>query len=225
MHIDKRHPVKALDVDTEDRLLENDHYRYGLNGRSGTSDKDGVGTTEGIRGNKLVLSAAYTGSKVIGSCADIKNNAVIEFVYNLNSPITYSGASVFTTSPLIVTIVGPSPAIPIGSKIIITQGTTFVGIVTSIILNNYTLTLFEGTPTLNAITAIAFYKYHHIRRYFESSATSEFITNPALMGSVLNWSVTTRIHNPRIIEAGFTQLLTFTDPIPRLIDVNKMKQT
>jgi len=155
---DVRKPFGGLDTDTENRDLAPNDYRYGLNGRSGTSDQDSVGAVEGIRGNKRVVTGLDRDEDIIiGSCPDIKNNAIIFFVYRLSA----------------------------GEK------RDFIG------------------------------------RYFVDSGTWEYLTNPdfALMGGVFNFSLDHKIINPKVIDAGFTQLLTWTDGFnpPRLIDIDKMK--
>lgn len=225
--LDTRQPIGYLDSDTEDRLLPPSHYREGINGRSGTSDKDSVGAVEGIRGNKLVAFGT-TGEKRIGACDDKKNNAIIRFIANDTAPsaITYSGASVVTTSPLLVVIANPNNPILVGAFISVLQGgpNTFVGQVTVIFGNFYTLHLVHGTPTTAAITSITRSFYNYIKRFNVSTAQDEFLINPVLMSSILGWTTATRIYNPRVIEAGFTQLLVWTDPIPRLIDIDKMRQ-
>jgi len=227
MGIDTRHPISSNDTDTEDRLLLPENYRRGENGRSGNSDKDAMGVVEGIRGNTLVDTGTSVNERVIGSCQDIKNNAVIKFVYNPSQDVTFISASVNTTNPLVVSIAGNTIPIPIGTIITINQGgNIFSGKVASIIGTSYTLTLVSGTPTLAAITIISILNYHFIKRYFSATGLSEYLSNPALMGPVLNFQSTDRIYNPRVIEAGFTQLLTFVtcpDGVPRIMDINKMK--
>lgn len=225
MKIDIRRATGSYDTDTEDRLIKPDNYRYGLNGRSGTSDQDGVGAVEGIRGNSLV-ETGITGDIVIGSCADVKNNAIIRFVFNAARTVTFTSASISGLSPLQGVIVGPSATIYVGTVLSVTQSSgTFTAIVTLIFGNIYSLTFIAGsTPTVAAITGITIPNYNYIKRYYASTAVTEFITNPALIGPVLGWSSTTRIYNPRVVEAGFTQLLVWTDPTPRIIDVDKMRQ-
>lgn len=228
MATDTRKPVGALDSDIEDRLLPADHYRYALNGRSGTSDRDGTGSTEGIRGNTLI-AIGVEGEKVIGSCPDIKNNAVIRFVQNNKDsiPIAFFSAAISTIAPTVtLTISGIGViSIPLGSFVSVVEAgpNTFVGQVTAIVGNVYTLFVVHGTPTVAAVTTITKTFYNYIRRNYVAGG-QQFLINPVLMSSVLGWSASTRIYNPRIIEAGFTQLLAWTDPTPRILDVDKMKQ-
>lgn len=225
---DTRHPIGEFDTDTENRLLPATHYRYGKNGRSGTSDKDGVGSTEGIRGNKLVRTGDV-GEKVIGSCPDIKNNAVIDFIYNPAKTITFTSAEVISISPTVLAnIVSPSETIYVGTVLATIQGMGggFSGIVNGIFLDTYDITVISGFPSVAAIADIAILNYHHISRYYVNSGVTEYLTNPALLGTILNFSSTDRMYNPRIIESSFGQLLTWVsclNGIPRLINIDKLK--
>lgn len=230
MNIDTRHPVGKMDFDTEDRLLPNTHYRYGKNGRSGTSDKDGDGSVENIRGNVL-RNSSFMNERgfVIGSCPDIRNNAVVYFLYvaagiNLN----YTSAVVTNTSPAQVSIIGPDRLLSTGIKLKIVQGLNeYEGSVSGQVGNIYTLTDITGTLTTDPVTEILILSsLSQIVRYYESQQTFENLTNPVLMGDVLAFDRTKRIYNPRIIESAFGQLLTWTDGNvpPRLMNIDKMKQ-
>lgn len=225
---DPRRPILGLNFDDDDRLLPATDYRYGANGRSGTSDKDSAGATEGLRGNSIVQSSIGIVEKIIGSCPDIKNNALISFVYNPLYNLTYASAAISNPATPTVVIVSPSFTLYNGTIIRVAQTglNIFTGQVLSSLGNIYTLTLLSGTPNTNAITNIVIPNFHYIKRYFIDSQTTEFITNPALMGLVLNFQSSDRAINPRIIEAGFTQLLawvTTPDGVPRLMDIDKMK--
>lgn len=227
---DTRRPTGKLDYDTEDRLLPENHYRYGKNGRSGTSDKDGEGGVENIRGNVLRNSNFLLRGKEIGSCQDVKNNAVIYFLAGEEYSLSYSAASVSTTTPLVVVIVGitTANAVGIGQKLKITQGlTSFVARIDSIVLTFYSLTLISGTPNLNPITAISVVTDNCIKRWDVSTNNIENLTNPDLMSEALGFSNTDEIFNPRVIESPFGQLLTWVscpNGILCLMNIDRMKQ-
>ena len=224
--IDTRNPIGKLDFDTEDRNLPAQHYRYGKNGRSGTSDKDGDGAVENIRGNVL-RDASYTNKgRVIGSCPDVKNNAVIYFVCGVPITITYVSAFPFPAFDA-VTINSPNRAISVGDILQITQGSNVSTVrVTTIILPTYFFTYISGALNADPITDIKTITENFIERYYDSTGSFENLTNPTLMGLVLNFSTTNRIFNPRVIESSFGQLLAWTDGVnpPRLMDIDKMKQ-
>lgn len=224
-------PNKAYDSDTENRLLPPDHYRYGKNGRSGTSDKDGVGSAESIRGNTLVAVGAEF-EKEIGSCSDTKNNAVIRFIQNAHAPasVTFTTASILTISPgIIIEITGLIAPLAVGSFLRIVQidvGSIFVGQITDVTDDFYTLLFIDGqTPTLDDIASITLYYYNYIKRYYESTGVDEFLTNPSLMSSVLGWDSTSRIINARVIDSGVSQFLTWTDNVrPCLMNIDRMAE-
>lgn len=233
MAADVRYPIANYNTDTENRLLDQTHYRYGINGRSGASDQDGTGDTEGLRGNKLVDIPIGDNEKVVGSATDVKNNAVIFFVKNTiaSIAITYTSATIssFTfPNTTIITIINPSKVLFENNTLLITQGVnSFTGLITNKSGNMYTLSFCTGSVGgFGAITAISILGKNYIKRYFASSGSTEFLTNPALMGSILNFSLNHKIYNARVIEAGFTQLLAWTDGNvpPRIMDINKMKE-
>lgn len=68
---------------------------------------------------------------------------------------------------------------------------------------------------------------HYIKRYYATLHTTELLTNPVLMGPILNFQATGRINNPRIIDAGYTQFLIWTEVgsvnPPRLMNIDLMK--
>lgn len=81
------------------------------------------------------------------------NNVLVE------QNVTYSGAGVSNTSPLVVVIASPSLTLSVGDRIKVYQNTTsFVAQIDSIILTSYGLTLISGTPNTNPITAISLYE-------------------------------------------------------------------
>jgi hypothetical protein len=230
MPIDTRRPISRMDFDTEDRLLPANHYRYGKNGRSGTSDKDGEGAVEGIRGNVLRNPSYSDKGITIVSCADVRNNAVISFVYQPgNKAITYTSAVVTNVSPPLIAIGSPSETIFVGTILRVTQGANvFVGKVSAIVLGTYSLTTISGVLTTDPITSIVrVNSLNRIERYFESSQTFENLTNPTLMGDVLAFTASTEINNPRVIESTFGQLLTWVsnpNGIICLMNIDRMKQ-
>lgn len=224
MIIDTRHPISKMDFDTESRLLPNEHYRYGKNGRSGTSDKDGDGSTELIRSNILRNESYLPLGTVIGTCPDIRNNAVIKFNCR-RIQLIYTGAGVSSTGPLLM-VIGTPWTITTGQDIEVIQGgTSFIANVDSIVGTFYSLTLLSGTPTLNPVTNIYLTSLNFIYRYYEGTGQFEFLTNPIAMSNVLNFSLDDRIINPRVIESSFGQLLAWTDGYnqPRLMNIDKMK--
>lgn len=78
---------KRLDQDTENRLMEQGKFRAAKNARISSSNSDNVGTAESMPSN-TIFTALYswpTGTnKCIGTCADVKNNAIVYCFYNSN---------------------------------------------------------------------------------------------------------------------------------------------
>lgn len=69
--------------DTEQRLVEQGYYRYGLNIRALSSDQDAIGAIENTKGNTLVTYALPVGTnKVVGTYDYKLTNNVYYFVYN-----------------------------------------------------------------------------------------------------------------------------------------------
>ncbi len=140
-HVDEHVFTQGLDMDSDEREILNGRTRFIRNGRTGTSDTNKVGVIESIRGNKS-YGAIITGETVIGSCADVRNNAVLYFVHNNTiRPITYSSASVTNVGPVQVSINNPSEVIPVGSRLRITQGASvYVGRVNAVVFSFYLFT-------------------------------------------------------------------------------------
>ena len=78
---------RRLNKDADLRKLERGQYRSARNARVGTSQESNVGTLESAPSN-AIFSGSYTfpagTNKCIGTCADIKNNAIIYCFYNSN---------------------------------------------------------------------------------------------------------------------------------------------
>ena len=76
------------------------------------------------------------------------------FTDEYSVPLEYVSASMFTLDPLKINI-NTTPQLASGTKLRIQQGlTSFLCVVDSFILGQYTCTLIAGTPNLNAITSI-----------------------------------------------------------------------
>lgn len=82
--LEKRIFTKGMDFsDTEQRLVEQGYYRYGLNIRALSSDQDAIGAIENTRGNTLITYILPSGTnKVVGAYDNKTTNKVYYFVYN-----------------------------------------------------------------------------------------------------------------------------------------------
>jgi hypothetical protein len=221
---DTRKPTGKMDFDTEDRLLPANHYRYAKNGRSGTSDRDGEGAVENIRGNVLRGTTTFNRGTVIGSCPDVKNNAVIFFRKKAGDIlVTYTSATRISATE--IQVVNPNVGLSLGEEIRIQQtSNTFNAVIVSRVGDVYTISLKSGTFPAQSIVSINLVTNNVIVRYFEDTQTFQFLTNPGLMGDVLNF--TGMIYNPRVIESSFGQLLTwvqYPDGEPCLMNIDRMK--
>lgn len=78
--------TRRLNTDKEERTLEQGEYRAALHARIGTSSQGNVNAVEPIQSNVLRTGGiAFTGvNKCIGTCQDIKNNAIIYCIWNSN---------------------------------------------------------------------------------------------------------------------------------------------
>jgi hypothetical protein len=213
-----------MDFDTEDRLLPANHYRYANNGRSGTSDKDGEGAVELIRSTALRGTSVFNRGTVIGSCPDVKNNAVIFFRKKAGDiALTYTSAT--RISSTVIQIVNPSVGLPLGEQIRVVQtSNTFNAVIESVSGSNYTLIIKSGTFPAQSIVSVTIVTNNVIVRYFDDTQTFQFLTNPGLMGDVLNFEG--NVYNPKVIESSFGQLLTwvqYPDGVPCLMNIDRMK--
>lgn len=224
--IDTRRPIGAMNEDTEDRLLPPTHVRYAKNGRSVGSDKDGSGSVEGIRGNKLRHESFDKRGQVIGSCSDIKNNSVIDFIAGDEIDITYTTGSV-NFFPAYIEVTGASSYLAIGNRIRVKQSITeFVCEITSISGNKYYFTLVSGTYYDGSISQLTWLQYNYIRRWKSENNTFENLTNPKLMSDALGFTLTDRIYNARVLESPFGQLLAWVSKEngePCLMNIDRMK--
>ncbi len=224
--IDEHSFTSGLDLNNEDREVKNGKSRYVLNGRSGTSDRDRVGGIEIMRGNKP-HGELTIGETVIGSCDDNRNNAVVSFVHAASVFISYSLAGVISIgSPSYISINDSSYEILLGATLRITQGSNvFVGKVVNIPADSiFGLSTISGTLLMADIDSIEALNAHYIRRIYMQSGVIERLSNPALMGPIMNFSLARKIINPRIIESSFGQLLAWTDNnAPRLMNIALMK--
>ena len=76
---------RRLDQDTEPRLLDQGKYRAARNARVGTSNRGNVGAVESAPSNALATYSFPAGTnKCIGTCQDVKNNAIIYCYFNSN---------------------------------------------------------------------------------------------------------------------------------------------
>jgi hypothetical protein len=79
---------RRINQDSDERRLERGQYRSARNARVGTSQQDNVGSLESEASN-AVFTGSYTfpagTNRCIGTCADIKNNAIIYCFYNSNN--------------------------------------------------------------------------------------------------------------------------------------------
>lgn len=221
---DTRKPTGKMDFDTEDRLLPANHYRYAKNGRSGTSDRDGEGAVENIRGNVLRGTTTFNRGTVVGSCPDVKNNAVIFFRKKAGDIlVTYTSAT--RVSATEIQVINPNVGLSLGEEIRVEQtSNTFNAVIVSRLADVYTISLKSGTFPAQSIVSINLVTNNVIVRYFEDTQTFQFLTNPGLMGDVLNF--TGMIYNPRVIESSFGQLLTwvqYPDGEPCLMNIDRMK--
>lgn len=221
---DTRKPTGKMDFDTEDRLLPANHYRYAKNGRSGTSDRDGEGAVENIRGNVLRGTTTFNRGTVIGSCPDVKNNAVIFFRKKAGDIlVTYTSATRISATE--IQVINPNVGLSLGEEIRVQQtSNTFNAVIVSRVGDVYTISLKSGTFPAQDIVSINLVTNNVIVRYFEDTQTFQFLTNPGLMGDVLNF--TGMIYNPRVIESSFGQLLTwvqYPDGEPCLMNIDRMK--
>ena len=85
---DERNFSKGMDLDSDERVIAQGDYRYGRNGRSGTSDQDFVGSVETMRGNierdLTVGNVPYSfpaDAKCMGAVEDVKGQSIIYFIY------------------------------------------------------------------------------------------------------------------------------------------------
>lgn len=78
--------TRRLNTDKEERTLEQGEYRAALHARIGTSSQGNVNAVEPIQSNVLRTEGiTFTGkNKCIGTCQDIKNNAIIYCIWNSN---------------------------------------------------------------------------------------------------------------------------------------------
>jgi len=83
---DERFFFGGLDTDTENRLLKPEDYRFAF--CMDDAEGDDRGGLPVRKGNTLIPYTLPVGiNKVVGSCPDIENNAIIYFLYN-ESPLT-----------------------------------------------------------------------------------------------------------------------------------------
>lgn len=76
---------RRLDQDTEPRILDQGKYRAARNARVGTSNRNNVGAVESAPSNALTTYTFPAGTnKCIGTCQDVKNNAIIYCYFNSN---------------------------------------------------------------------------------------------------------------------------------------------
>lgn len=74
----------GMNQDLEDRLLPPENWRYAFCIRSGSNEKDAVGSIENIQGNELISIALPAGNnRVIGTYADDRGS-IFYFMYNSN---------------------------------------------------------------------------------------------------------------------------------------------
>jgi hypothetical protein len=78
--------TRRLNTDKEERTLEQGEYRAALHARIGTSSQGNVNAVEPIQSNTIRTEGlTFTGvNKCIGTCQDIKNNAIIYCIWNSN---------------------------------------------------------------------------------------------------------------------------------------------
>jgi hypothetical protein len=78
--------TRRLNTDKEERTLEQGEYRAALHARIGTSSQGNVNAVEPIQSNAIRTEGlTFTGvNKCIGTCQDIKNNAIIYCIWNSN---------------------------------------------------------------------------------------------------------------------------------------------
>lgn len=78
--------TRRLNTDKEQRTLDQGEYRAALHARIGTSSQGNVNAVEPIQSNIIRTSGlTFTGTnKCIGTCPDIKNNAIIYCIWNSN---------------------------------------------------------------------------------------------------------------------------------------------
>ena len=75
----------GLDQDSDQRLMNPGDSRYRLNCINDSTDDGLLGDIQNIKGNAIYPYDAPAGTnKVIGSCKDTQNNAILFFVYNSN---------------------------------------------------------------------------------------------------------------------------------------------
>jgi hypothetical protein len=75
----------GLDQDSDQRLMNPGDSRYRLNCINDSTDDGLLGDIQNIKGNAIYPYDAPAGTnKVIGSCKDTQNNAIVFFVYNSN---------------------------------------------------------------------------------------------------------------------------------------------
>lgn len=90
--LEKRNFTGGLNSDLEERLIPNGDYRYALNSRSGSSDKDNIGSIENTKGNTLVSFAFNLPiNKVIGSFENKTTAKIYYFVYSAFPPTPPGG--------------------------------------------------------------------------------------------------------------------------------------
>ena len=90
----------GMDMDTEERLLKPNDYRYALNCRITSSDEENQGAIENVRGNKALfnenlktdngIELGNARFKVIGHYEDKKLNTFFYFVCDLG-PSAFGG--------------------------------------------------------------------------------------------------------------------------------------
>lgn len=109
MEIDERDFSIGLDMDTDEREVQPGYYRYGRNGRSGTSEQDFKKSVEALRGNmqrNTILNEfgepipyPYPDgtNRVVGFAEDIRNLSVIFMLWNSNGNHRLIRYSVETT--------------------------------------------------------------------------------------------------------------------------------
>ena len=88
-----------MNKDLDERLVPNGQYRDALNINISTSDNDDIGTAQNIKGNTLVDNSLATGSSVVGSIADEKNNALYWFVSGPETTLDFFTSS--STQPTV----------------------------------------------------------------------------------------------------------------------------
>lgn len=75
----------GLDQDSDQRLMQPGDSRYRLNCINDSTDTGHLGDIQNVKGNVLHAHTAPAGTNItIGSVKDIKNNAIVYFVYNSN---------------------------------------------------------------------------------------------------------------------------------------------